>query len=118
RQGGRYRFQARMRGMSWVLILPWVVLLGYGVLVCGLAPKCVSAAQFFGGSSERGTPPGLWLLGASAAISWIFAKSIANAAALAQEFGIWGGVGYAIYYLSFFVAAAAIYLIRTRGHDR
>ena len=52
---------------------------------------------------------------ASAAITWIFAKSIANAADLAGAFGIIGGVGYALYYLSFVVAGVAIYLIRVRG---
>jgi SSS family solute:Na+ symporter len=30
---------------------------------------------------------------ASAAISWIFAKSIANAAGLAQAFGLSGSIG-------------------------
>ena len=51
----------------------------------------------------------------SAAITWIFAKSVANVADLSYAYGVTGGVGYTIYYLSFVVAGIAIYLIRTRG---
>lgn len=51
----------------------------------------------------------------SAATSWIFAKSISNAANLGQAFGITGGIGYATYYLSFVVAVVAIYFIRVKG---
>lgn len=54
----------------------------------------------------------------SAAITWIFAKSIANASDLSFAFGITGGIGYTIYYLSFVVAGVAIYLLRTRGGYR
>lgn len=97
------------------MLLPWLVLLGYGLVVYMLTPRRVSPVQFFSGSAERGVPPGLLLLVASAAISWIFAKSIANAASLSAAFGVTGGVGYALYYLSFFVAAGAIFVLRTRG---
>jgi Na+/proline symporter len=94
--------------------------LGYGLFVYGVVQKTtpdrVSASEFFQGESRRGNPPGLWILVTSAAISWIFAKSIDNAASLAQAFGIWGGIGYAIYYLSFITAAIAIYTIRRQGN--
>jgi SSS family solute:Na+ symporter len=96
-------------------IAPWAVLLGYCVIVWLFSPRRVSAAQFFAGGSERGAAPGLWTLVFSAAITWVFAKSIANAANLSQAFGVIGGVGYATYYLSFLVAAVAIYFLRTRG---
>ncbi len=55
------------------------------------------------------------MLVASAAVTWIFAKSIANAASLADAFGVIGGIGYGFYYFSFLVAGVAIYFIRTRG---
>lgn len=97
------------------LVLPWAVLAGYCLVVLRMTPRAVSPAQFFGGTDAGGKAPGLWLLVASAAITWIFAKSIANAADLAGAFGIWGGIGYAIYYLSFVVAGVAIYLIRVKG---
>ena len=71
--------------------------------------------SFFKGSSDAGASLALWVLVFSAAISWIFAKSISNAANLGQAFGITGGIGYATYYLSFVVAAVAIYFIRVKG---
>ncbi len=95
--------------------LPWLVLAGYCALIWWLAPRRVSASQFFDGKSDAGAPPGLWLLVASAAVTWIFAKSIANAASLADAFGVIGGIGYGFYYFSFLVAGVAIYFIRTRG---
>ena len=99
--------------------LTWVLLAGYGFLIFGLVrtttPQKVSASEFFGGMSRQGQAPGLWLLVSSAAISWIFAKSIDNAASLGNAFGITGGIGYAIYYLSFVTAAIALYYIRTVG---
>ena len=97
--------------------LPWIVLLAYGVVVWRMAPRTTGGDGFFSGGSAEGKAPGLWLLAASAAISWIFAKSIANSALLAQAFGITGALGYGVYYASFLVAGVAIYLIRTRGGD-
>ncbi|MEQ8196121.1 MAG: hypothetical protein RIB59_16690 [Rhodospirillales bacterium] len=97
--------------------LPWLVMLGYGALVWWMAPRSADPAGFFKGGSASGRAPGLWLLVASAAISWIFAKSIANSAGLAHAFGITGALGYAFYYVSFLTAGVAIYLIRTRAGD-
>jgi SSS family solute:Na+ symporter len=71
-------------------IAPWLVLIGYAGLIWTLAPRSVDAAQFFSGGSRDGGEPGLWLLAASAAITWIFAKSISNAANLGAAFGPWG----------------------------
>ncbi len=98
--------------------LPWLVLLAYGGLVYVLVPHSIRPEQFFEGSSEEGESPGLWLLVASATISWIFAKSIANATNLAHAFGVYGGLGYSIYYGSFITAGIVIYLLRTRGEYR
>ena len=102
--------------------LTWALLAGYGLFIYRIVqtttPGKVSASEFFQGNSRQGNDPGLWLLVSSAAISWIFAKSIDNAASLSNDFGITGGIGYAIYYLSFITAAVALYLIRTRGGHR
>ncbi|MEA5466780.1 Na+/proline symporter [Leptothoe sp. PORK10 BA2] len=99
--------------------LTWTLLAGYGLfiyrVVQATTPEKVSASEFFQGHSRQGASPGLWLLVASSAISWIFAKSIDNAASLSNTFGITGGIGYSIYYLSFVTAAIVLYLIRTRG---
>lgn len=94
---------------------PWIVLASYCLVTWWITPKRVSTDQFFDGRSEKGSPPGIWLVAMSAAVSWIFAKSIANAADLSAAFGWIGGVGYTIYYLSFIVAGVAIYYLRTRG---
>ncbi len=100
----------------------WALLTGYGLLIYWIVQKTtptkVSASEFFEGQSRQGQAPGLWLLVSSAAISWIFAKSVENAASLSNAFGITGGIGYAIYYLSFVTAAIALYYIRTRGGYR
>jgi len=105
---------------SFPILAPWLVMLVYGLVVWQFAPKRVSVKGFFTGSDgdvNSGSAPGLWLLVASAAISWIFAKSIANAASLAGAFGISGSIGYAFYYFSFLVAGVVIYIIRTKGGD-
>lgn len=98
--------------------LPWLVLAGYGALIWAIMPRKVSAGQFFDGRSRQGGEPGLWLLVASAAITWIFAKSISNAAGLSAAFGISGGIGYSFYYLSFVVVGVAVYFLRVRGGFR
>lgn len=103
-----------------VATLTWALLAGYGGLIFYLVrhttPERVTAPEFFEGQSKGGQAPGLALLVSSAAISWIFAKSIDNAASLGNAFGIWGGLGYAFYYLSFVTAAIALYYLRMRGY--
>ncbi len=47
-------------------------------------------------------------------ISWIFAKSVTNAANLGAAYGIVGGLAYAAYWLSIPVAGIVIYRLRTR----
>lgn len=94
---------------------PWFILAAYCAVTWWATPRHVSSPQFFDGRTNAGTPPGVWLVAMSAAITWIFAKSIANAADLSYGYGLTGGLGYALYYLSFPVAGIAIYLMRTRG---
>lgn len=97
---------------------PWIVLAAYCLVTWWVTPRKVEAGQFFNGRSGTGAAPGIWLVAMSAAITWIFAKSIANASDLSFAFGITGGIGYTIYYLSFVVAGVAIYFLRTRGGYR
>ena len=92
----------------------WILALIYMGIVWWGTPKNVSSSGFFTGQNEDGKEPSLWLLVASAAISWLFAKSIVNAANLSNAFGFLGGVGYGVYYLSFVVAGVVFYIIRTR----
>jgi solute:Na+ symporter, SSS family len=99
-------------------IAPWLVLAAYCGVTWWVVPRQVSSSQFFDGRGKLGAPPGIWLVAMSAAITWIFAKSIANAADLSYAYGLTGGIGYALYYLSFIVAGVAIYVMRTRGGYR
>ncbi len=101
--------------MSWQVLAPWVVLVVYCAMTWIAVPRRVSSFQFFDGRAGTGKPPGLWLVAASAAITWIFAKSIVNASDLSFNFGVIGGIGYTIYYFSFVVAGVAIYLLRIKG---
>ena len=63
---------------------PWIVLAAYCLVTWWVTPRKVEAGQFFDGRSNTGAPPGIWLVAMSAAITWIFAKSIANASDLSQ----------------------------------
>lgn len=94
--------------------LLWLALLAYGVVMWLLAPKAARFDQFFTGRSARGRDVGMGLLVASIVISWIFAKSITNAANLGRSFGIVGAIAYAGWYLSIPVAGIVIYRLRTR----
>ncbi|MES1925497.1 Na+/proline symporter [Salinisphaera sp. T31B1] len=96
-------------------IAAWAVFALYAVLVLKITPPRSGPTAFFGGSSLKGRMPGVWLLGASAAISWVMAKSIDNAMNLTVAFGWLGGIGYAAYWLAFVVVAIAVYFMRTRG---
>ncbi len=104
--------------MSMSTAAPWVVLAAYCAITWWVTPKSVDSRQFFDGRTRSGVAPGVLLVALSAAITWIFAKSITNAADLAYAFGLTGGLGYGLYYLSFAVAGVAIYLLRTRGGYR
>lgn len=96
------------------VIALWILTLFYMIIIWRRTPKEVNVSGFFTGKENNGKEPSLWLLISSAAISWIFAKSIVNAANLSRDLGFLGGLGYSIYYLSFFVAGIVFYLIRTR----
>ncbi len=95
--------------------LQWIILISFGLLFFLIAPLSKSTASFFSALSEKGKQPGVFMLTSSLVISWIFAKSITNAANLGLSFGIVGGVAYAVYYLSFLVAGIVIYQLRVKG---
>ncbi len=103
--------QAESGIYSWA---PWLILIGYIIVTLTMVPWKVSTQQFFGGNNKSGAAPGMFLLVTSAVITWIFGKSIANAAHLANTYGITGGIGYALYYLSFITAGVTLYFIRKR----
>ena len=96
----------------------WGFLLVYGVVMYALSPKSKTADSFYKGADDHGNPVGQWSLTASIFISWIFAKSVTNAANLGAAYGVVGGLAYASYWLSIPVAGYVIYLIRTQTGAR
>lgn len=96
----------------------WGFLLVYGVTMYLLSPKSRNAASFYQGKDDQGNSVGQWSLTASIFISWIFAKSVTNAANLGADYGVVGGLAYASYWLSIPVAGYVIYLIRSRTDAR
>lgn len=92
----------------------WGFLLIYGGLMYALSPRSRSPRSFYRGADEKGRPVGQWSLIASIFISWIFAKSVTNAANLGEAYGVVGGLAYATYWLSIPVAGYIIYLIRSQ----
>jgi Na+/proline symporter len=92
----------------------WGFLLLYGTVMYVLSPQARTVSSFFGGTDENGKPATEWALMCSIFISWIFAKSVTNAANLGASFGVVGGLAYATYWLSIPVAGIVIYWLRTR----
>ncbi|MFT4781259.1 MAG: Na+/proline symporter [Psychroserpens sp.] len=92
----------------------WTLIIVSSLILFFLSPLAKTRDQFFKAVSNRKAPNTLVLTG-SLMISWIFAKSITNAANLGLDYGIVGGVAYAGYYLSFAVAGILIYQMRTKG---
>lgn len=97
-----------------VEIWQWGLIIASSVLMFVLSPLAKSPDEFFR-ATHRKKSPNVWMLTGSLIISWIFAKSITNAANLGLSFGIVGGVAYAGYYLSFAVAGVIIYQMRLQG---
>lgn len=77
-----------------------------------LSPKANSNSTFFNGLSPEGKAPGLLMLTFSQVTTWIFARSLLNAAILGFYYGIWGTLAYAAYYLSFLTGAKIIDSVR------
>lgn len=92
----------------------WGFLLLYGGVMYAISPHSRTDAGFFGGSDDAGRPATEWALMCSIFISWIFAKSVTNAANLGAAHGVVGGLAYATYWLSIPVAGLTIYWLRTR----
>ncbi|THH42088.1 SLC5/6 family protein [Neolewinella litorea] len=103
-----------MEGDNTYLFLQWALVIGSSLLLFAVSPLARSPAEFFRGT-QRERSPGVLALTSSLVISWLFAKSITNAANLGLSFGLIGGMAYAAYYLSFAVAGVVIYYLRTRG---
>ena len=95
-----------------VLALLWIAMIVYAVVMFALSPKATTVAEFFsakkGGTREMSAG---FLIG-SVVISWLFAKSITNAANLGASYGIVGSFAYAAWYVTIPVVGLVIYELR------
>ena len=98
------------------IIAPWTPVAVVAALVAAgsllLSPRSKTEASFFRGREADGSAPGVWMLAFSQVTTWIFARSIMNAAILGYFFGIAGALAYAAYYLSFLTGAWIIRSLR------
>jgi Na+/proline symporter len=78
-----------------------------------VAPRRVGVDGFFGGQTD-GRAPGLLVLVLSQVTTWIFARSLMNAAILGYYYGFPGTLAYAAYYLSFLSGGYIISQLRLR----
>jgi len=95
----------------------WLALLGYGLLVFLVAPRAEHHGGFLWARSREGAAPSTTLLTASVLVTWIFAKSITNAANLGEKYGWLGGLAYAAWYVSIPAAGILLYRVRKAGHE-
>ncbi len=77
-----------------------------------LSPRAESEGAFYQGLGVDGRQPGLLSLIFSQVTTWIFARSLMNAAILGFYYGIWGTLAYAFYYLSFFTGGKIVDSLR------
>jgi len=79
-----------------------------------MSSRAKNEATFFHGKSAEGEQPGLLTLTFSQVTTWIFARSLMNAAILGFYYGLWGTLAYAAYYLSFLTGAKIVDSLRFR----
>jgi Na+/proline symporter len=80
-----------------------------------VAPRKASLEGFFGGAGDDGAAPSLWVLVFSQVTTWIFARSLMNAAILGFFYGIAGTLAYAAYYGSFLTGGFIVGRLRANG---
>lgn len=98
-------------------VLPVFVAL-IAVISILLSPKAKNVNAFYMGSSPDGIAPRLLTLTFSQVTTWIFARSLMNAAILGYYYGIWGTLAYAAYYGSFISGAYIVDSLRFKhGFD-
>ena len=90
-------------------------LVGATVLLSLLAARRPADAEGFFAGRKGGAAPGLWTLTLSQVTTWIFARSLMNAAILGYYYGIAGTLAYAAYYGSFLTGGYIVARLRNRG---
>ncbi len=79
------------------------------------APRRAGIEGFFAGAGTAGQQPGLWVLVLSQVTTWIFARSLMNAAILGYYYGMAGTLAYAAYYGSFLTGGFIVGRLRATG---
>ena len=92
----------------------WIYAAPVALISVLLARGARGEAAFFAGSSARGKAPGLLTLTFSQVTTWIFARSLLNAAILGYFYGLPGALAYAAYYLSFLTGGWIVDAVRFR----
>lgn len=92
-----------------------VFVIAVSLLSILLSPRAVSADSFFRGMSNSGHPPTVLMLTLSQTTTWIFARSLMNAAILGYFYGFAGTLAYTCYYLSFLTGLHSVEQMRQRG---
>ena len=95
--------------MTYPIIVGLII---FGGLLFLLLPAYTNEKGFYHGASASGQAPSLFTLIFSQVTTWIFARSLMNAAILGFYFGLWGVLAYATYYLSFFSGGLIVDRIR------
>jgi Na+/proline symporter len=75
-------------------------------------PIAKTVSTFYSGTSPQGDAPRLLTLTFSQVTTWIFARSLMNAAILGYYYGLWGTLAYALYYLSFLTGGKIVDRLR------
>ncbi|MDV7340622.1 hypothetical protein RYZ26_13530 [Terasakiella sp. A23] len=94
------------------------VVVAISVVSFFLSPRVETTDGFFKGFDKFGQAPSLWTLTLSQVTTWIFARSLMNAAILGFYYGIAGTLAYAAYYLSFLTGGYIVDRVRfEHGYD-
>ena len=96
------------------LTLLFICLLVVLAATLAAAPRKASIDGFFSGR-VAGQAPGLWTLVLSQVTTWIFARSLMNAAILGYFYGVAGTLAYTAYYGSFLTGGFIVARIRAEG---
>jgi Na+/proline symporter len=108
--GQKWNAEDRMQATILIAIFALIVIASLFV-----APRRVTVDGFFGGKTESGLAPGLWVLVLSQVTTWIFARSLMNSAILGYYYGIAGTLAYAAYYASFLTGGFIVSRLRDGG---
>ncbi len=91
-----------------------IITAAVSLISLSFSPRAKTMDAFYRGHDATGATPGVIALTFSQVTTWIFARSIMNAAILGYFYGIAGALAYAAYYLSFLTGASIISSLRFR----